>query len=269
MFVQSVRKAMPVLGQNSVLSCQMNRSFCGKSIVLTDRLSQTQQILSKSLSEGENGWEKLWKKNLTPWDLGMTTPALSHELKKYGRDLKRVLVPGCGSGYDLITLIYHRSSHGGSSEIVGLDLSTTSIQRAKSIIREHGLSDSNSVEIVEGDFFNFSEAEDGFDFIFDYTFFCALPHNLRQPWGKRMGKLVKRGGRLLTLVYPIDERNGNNESAVGPPFPVTVEEYEKVLFPEGFVKESECTSEETVPQRKGRELVVWWVRKDKNTQNGY
>lgn len=240
---------------------QIKRSIYCNNIILGDRLKQTRQILSNSLSEGDYGWDELWKKNLTPWDLGIATPSLAHELEKYGKDLKRVLVPGCGSGYDLITLMNHRLSCGGSSEIVGLDLSLTSTLRAKSIIQaEEYPIDINDVNIVQGDFFAFSEAIDGFDFIFDYTFFCALPHNLRQQWGERMGELVKEGGRLLTLVYPIDKKNGNNESADGPPFPVTVEEYEKVLFPEGFVKESEYVSKETVPQRRGRESVVWWVR---------
>ena len=49
------------------------------------------------------------------------------------------------------------------------------------------------VELLCADFFAF-DAEGGFDFIFDYTFFCALPPSMRGAWGKRTAELLKPGG---------------------------------------------------------------------------
>mmetsp|Transcript_5641 Transcript_5641/g.10279 ORF Transcript_5641/g.10279 Transcript_5641/m.10279 type:complete len:81 (+) Transcript_5641:694-936(+) len=75
-----------------------------------------------------------------------------------------------------------------------------------------------------------------------------------------MGTLVKDGGKLLTLVFPIDEENAFNPDASGPPFPVSVAYYEKVLCPHGFVKLSEEASDASVSPRKDKELVVWWEK---------
>ena len=59
------------------------------------------------------------------------------------------------------------------------------------------------VEVFEGDFFKF-DARGGFDFIFDYTFFCALPMTMRPEWGARTAKLLKPGrlARILTEACP-------------------------------------------------------------------
>lgn len=99
-----------------------------------------------------------------------------------------------------------------------------------------------------------------FDFIFDYTFFCALPPSLRAQWGERMSTLLQpHSGKLLTLIFPIplEEDDGAME---GPPFPVKLDDYKKVLEPYGFqmIKDSPYEHEDTVKPRRGRELVSWW-----------
>ena len=116
-----------------------------------------------------------------------------------------------------------------------------------------------------GDFFEHSFPKK-FDFVFDYTFFCAIPPTRRPDWGARMGDLVKPGGKLLTLVFPIDEANAFNPEAKGPPFPVSIAAYEKVLLGNGFEKVSERHSEVSVKPRREFERVVWW-QKTTNTPN--
>jgi hypothetical protein len=115
--------------------------------------------------------------------------------------------------------------------------------------------------------------EASFDFIFDYTFFCALPPTRRKEWGERTSQLlVPETGRLLTFIFPIlkqddtDEDDHTDESdsnrlPTGPPFPVTVKDYRRVLEPVGVQMESDHAYEnsDTVPQRVGTELVCWWT----------
>ena len=139
-------------------------------------------------------WDSMWKDGLTPWDLGQPTPALRSELESLrwnrsttsersrNKQTFRTLVPGCGAGYDLITLARHHekwltsssSSRGGgggnlslaSSEettnkreavIVGLDVSDASLQRASSVLKA-ALGDKfpgtrTRVDLVQADFF--------------------------------------------------------------------------------------------------------------------
>lgn len=229
-------------------------------------LSQTNNLNSKivrqTLKDDSNNWDALWQRNVTPWDLGKPTPALQHELGQFNDDLKRVLVPGCGAGYDLVTIAKHCELYGGKSDIIGIDLSETCIRKAKNILHEASVDE--KVTLVTGNFFSdFYGSEERFDFVFDYTFFCALPPRMRVDWGKRMGELIKEGGQLLTLVFPIplDGEESSNPNAEGPPYPVSVDEYRKVLEPQGFSIEFEHRSASSIPQRADHEKVVWWTHK--------
>jgi len=134
-------------------------------------------------------WETLWADGITPWDLGGPTPALRAELGRRYRLLRRkamagiprcVLVPGCGAGYDLVTLARHfdnlivktkapdsdsaESSHLDTLSyrrctVVGLDVSETSLDRAAREIESayHFCpfeSRPTTAQLVKGDFFS-------------------------------------------------------------------------------------------------------------------
>lgn len=54
------------------------------------------------------------------------------------------------------------------------------------------------------DYFNFNLGKDDkFSLAYDYTFLCALPIELRTSWGERYAELVRPGGCLVALMYPI------------------------------------------------------------------
>jgi hypothetical protein len=220
-------------------------------------------------------WDDLWKDRTTPWDLGRPTPALASELVEAYGDTpqhQQILVPGCGAGYDLVTL----ANHFDKSVVVGLDVSVESLQVAAARLEQDtkDLSTSSSIQLVMGDFFedprqwktvystNKEEAANPYvyDLIFDYTFFCALPPSLRKDWGETTSKLLHADtGRLLTLMFPLIAHD--NEALKGPPYPVQPEDYIRVLEPQGVFQEMQpFPSPDTVPQRKGQELVCWWQR---------
>ena len=99
-----------------------------------------------------------------------------------------------------------------------------------------------------------------FDFIYDYTFFCALDPFLRKKWGERISTLLKpKSGKLLTLVFPFLEGVDTSGPLRGPPYPVTVDDYKRVLEPVGFrLTEGPYTSDFTVESRRKQEFVCWW-----------
>jgi Thiopurine S-methyltransferase (TPMT) len=223
---------------------------------------QQQQRPEEFPSAGaESLWESLWKDNITPWDLGGPTPALFSELDRvYPTDggpsadrsfyesnrTVRVLVPGCGAGYDLTTLHVHfrRVVEVGRirrATIVGLDLSPTSLSRASEVLDEFFVTmprtTSTRVLLVHGDYFepttkwkvrstyggtNVEGKDEGdndtalvpseFDLLFDYTFFCALPPLARELWGLRTSQLLhlsEESSRILTLMFPVLEDSSN------------------------------------------------------------
>lgn len=70
--------------------------------------------------------------------------------------------------------------------------------------------------------------EEKFDFVYDYTFLCALDPSIRVDWAKQMSEIIKPNGLLVTLIYPILEKEG------GPPFKVSLELIKSLLEPVGF-----------------------------------
>lgn len=190
-------------------------------------------------------WEKCWEENVTPWDVGGVTPIIAHLAKQGSLPQGRALVPGCGSGYDVLALATP------TRHVVGLDISEKALARAKELAAAS--SKGEWVEYLNADFYTWDPIEP-FDLIFDYTFFCAMEPPMRAAWGKRMAELLAPDGELLTLMFPMDDHEG------GPPYAVSKEAYEEVLHPLGF-KAFYCDNNVlAVESRKGREMVARWSR---------
>ena len=120
-------------------------------------------------------WDTLWHNKCTPWDRGLSSPALVELLedKKYpllpaGKNVGKALVPGCGKGYDVALLASLRGERQRMEKVVGLDVSRLAMEEAR---RLHAGGDGN-MEFVVGDFFPGNEpwAKEGpYDVIYDYT----------------------------------------------------------------------------------------------------
>ncbi|KAF8698220.1 hypothetical protein HU200_035741 [Digitaria exilis] len=195
--------------------------------------------------DAADGWEKSWEFGVTPWDLGKPTPVIEHLVRSGTLPKGRALVPGCGMGYDVVTL--------ASPErfVVGLDISDMAIKKAKKW--SSSLPNADHFTFLVEDFFKWIPDEQ-FDLIFDYTFFCALDPSLRVAWAETVNRLLKRDGELLTLIYLISDQEG------GPPYNNTVADYQKVLEPLGFRAVFMEDNELAIKPRKGCEKLGRWKR---------
>eukprot|EP01038_Epipyxis_sp_PR26KG_P013412 gene13412-17986_t len=178
-------------------------------------------------------WDELWNKGIAAgelFDKGETSPLLLKYLHEERIPVGRALVPGCGRGYDVTALASN------NRYVVGIDMSqaavTSGINRLNDIVKD-GFIYSHQIEFICGSFFDLETNDETmlFDFVYDYTFLCALDPSIRKDWALKMSQLLKPGGELLTLIFPIKK----DESDVsGPPFRVTMEDYSNLLLPVGF-----------------------------------
>ena len=84
------------------------------------------------------------------------------------------------------------------------------------------------------------------------SFFVAIPPSKRPEWGRQMNALVKPGGFLITLIYPIKP-----PTEEGPPFFVRPEHYVEILEKD-WEKVIDRIPEESHESHSGQEhLVVW------------
>ncbi|KAH7344897.1 S-adenosyl-L-methionine-dependent methyltransferase [Rhizoctonia solani] len=212
----------------------------------------------KSESREQEGWDAAWQEGATPWDAGMPQPPLRQVFEtNIWSDIGipksgRALVPGCGRGYDAIYL----ASQGYS--VVGADLSATAISEAQKYLSSQPGAENIQVEYQVLDYFKSSLlTEEPFDLVYDYTFFCAIPPELRVHWGRRMTEIIKPGGYLIALMYPIDPGRARND---GPPFPVDFEAYSAALN-ESWDNLLNVVPAESQPTHEGRERLGIWRRK--------
>jgi SAM-dependent methyltransferase len=288
-----------------------------------------------ALSERER-WTTVWDSEERPrFDASASSPALLRLLEEDQTVRKalsagsgaRVLVPGCGRGYDLAAfaraaVAATAAAAAGSSSspspssssssspppasvsVVGWDYVPEAVRSAKDWLESpaSGLAElrersrSIAVEVEEADFFERASSSlspsspPPFTLAFDYTFFCALPPSQREEWARAYARLLAQGsGLLVTLIFPAVpppglgvERLPEEEraafrasfgsaglvaaaaSAGGPPWPVSPEEYKRVLLSEEAL--FELVSCEPVPARLshrgrgGREYLAVWRR---------
>jgi len=119
-------------------------------------------------------WDTLWHNKSTPWDRGLSSPALvellvdkQFPLIRPGKSAK-ALVPGCGKGYDVALFASLIAPDQKVSKALGLDVSSKAVEEAQKIHQDSGA----AVEFVVGDFFSNTEdwARQGpYDVVYDYT----------------------------------------------------------------------------------------------------
>ncbi|KAL0382004.1 UNVERIFIED_CONTAM: putative thiol methyltransferase 2 [Sesamum calycinum] len=199
-----------------------------------------------------NGWDKCWEDGLTPWDLGSPTPVLVHLNDTGSLPKGRALVPGCGSGYDVVAIA------SAERHVVGVDLSDNAIKRATELSSRSP--NAEHFTFLKTDFFTWCPTQ-LFDLIFDYTFFCAIEPGLRSQWARKIRDLLKPDGELITLMFPVDDHEG------GPPYKVSVADYEEVLHPLGlqatYIAENELAVAPRMSKHIETELKVefWFLGK--------
>lgn len=82
------------------------------------------------------------------------------------------------------------------------------------------------------------------------SFFVAIPPEMRPAWGKQMAKLIKPGGYLISLVYPMDP-----PVDYGPPYYVRPN-YVLEILGEGWEKLIDEVPENSLETHKGRERLL-------------
>jgi SAM-dependent methyltransferase len=188
---------------------------------------------------GPDHWEKLYQERRTPWDAG-TVPAAVRDYATRCVELGRVLVPGCGSGYEA----GYFAAAGG--QVLAIDFSPAAVARARQVTRGSG------AVVRLADFFELSAGP--FDLVYERAFLCALPPHLRRDWPATMARVVRSGGRLAGLFF-IDPA-----AADGPPFGISPTSLARLLE-EDFLLVEDLPATGSLPVFGGRERWQVWQRR--------
>lgn len=191
-------------------------------------------------------WDDKYNNSGDKWDLGTPVPVFVSLLneKRWIREGMSLLVSGCGKGYDAIA-----AARVGLT-VTAVDFSEKAIGIAKNNAQDENL----SIQFLQEDFFLLDESYNGsFDLIFEYTTFCAINPERRAEYAEKISRLLKPGGRLIAIVFPIDNRPG------GPPFSIDMKEF-YTLFSRHLKLEYFSRESNSVKPRKGKEVLMIFVR---------
>jgi SAM-dependent methyltransferase len=181
-------------------------------------------------------WEKRFRENFTPWDAGRVPTALERFLETEPGRL-RVLVPGCGSGYEV------RAFAQAGHEALAVDFAPAAIERAQAILGP--LSD----RVRLADFFEFDFGE-RFDLVYERAFLCSLPRPLRPRYAQRLLQLLAPRGRLAGFFYFEDGERG-------PPFGLKSGELDALLSGR-FERTADAAVDDSIPIFAGKERWQVW-----------
>ncbi len=185
-------------------------------------------------------WEADYEHKTDGWDLGGPTPvfkrlALSGQLKP-----GRMIVLGAGRGHD-------------AREFARQGYLVTAVDFASHAVREmQQLADPAApVDILQHDLFTLPrELDNSFDYLLEYTCFCAIDPKRRADYADVVTRLLKPNGLYIDLAFPLDERAG------GPPFAVSVPEILGLFHERGFNLSSRETPADSVSPRRGSEELL-------------
>ena len=184
-------------------------------------------------------WDTRYRAGVTPWDAGGVPPQLARWLKALART--RVLVPGCGAGYEVGA--FAQAGH----DVLGIELSDAALEaawRALGPLAAH---------LRKADYFVFET--EPFDVVYERAFLCALPRRMWARWAERTAALARPGGALAGFFFFDDNERG-------PPFGISPPRLEELLRPFFALETSiEIAPAESIEVFKGKERWQVWRRK--------
>jgi SAM-dependent methyltransferase len=190
-------------------------------------------------------WESRYVGKVTNWDLYQPAPALLSWLKSSRKQSGKVLVLGCGRGYDAIALAEH------GFEVTAIDFAPTAIAAARTLAAEAEV----SIRWLQADIFALDASFDGWaDVVFEHTFFCTLEPASRPRYRELVSRLVKPGGDLVGVFFTFAD-----DGSEGPPFTIDAGDLPGLLAPE-FACTLLAPVPDSVEERKGEEHFAIYRR---------
>ena len=185
-------------------------------------------------------WEDIYLDDDAGWDLGGVTPVFDNIVDQLFRG--KVCIVGCGNGYDAV--MYAQKGF----EVTAVDFAPSAVIALEAMSNKENV----NVQTLQSDIFFLSPEYDSvFDYVIEQTCFCAVNPERRQEYERLVFKILKPGGKLIGLWFPLDKTIEDG----GPPWGITIDEI-KSIFKNGWNIEKEEFPEISIQPRKNREKLI-------------
>ena len=153
-------------------------------------------------------WQTRFATGQLPWDRGTPNPQLLRWLED---DVltpgSRVVVPGCGQGWEVAALA------AAGMNVVGLDFAPGAVALCRQLLDRQRL----TAELTEANVLHW-RPESPVDAIFEQTCLCALYPDYWAHYAAQLHAWLKPGGRLLAMFMQVSRPEGGSGVIAGPPY---------------------------------------------------
>ncbi len=184
-------------------------------------------------------WSERFEQHVTPWDRGGVPAALRQFVERQPQP-RTVLIPGCGTGYEVAYLAQ------AGWDVVAIDFSAAAVDAARKTLGPW------AQRVMQADFFSFIPPRP-VELIYECAFFCALPPPMRPAIVARWAELLPPGGLLAGFFF-------FDDAPKGPPFGIAAPEQEKLMAP-FFERVADEAVASSLPVFAGRERWQIWRRR--------
>lgn len=197
--------------------------------------------------ESASFWDDKYRNNETTWDMKTPTPVFENLLDtQHFVKPGKILIAGSGKGYDPVL-----AAKKGYS-VYALDFSVEAIKFSKALAVKENV----KVNFLLDDIFDLdSMYTNYFDYVYDYVTYCSIMPERRRDYAEVISRFLAPGGKLIALLFPIEERKG------GPPFAVNVQEFYD-LFSQHLQLKFSSGKINTIKPRRGREILQIYIKKE-------
>ncbi len=153
-------------------------------------------------------WQERFDRQQTPWDRGAASPQLLAWLDSGALAPCRILVPGCGGGWEVAELARR------GFDVTGLDYAPAAVQRTRDLLQSQQLRG----EVLQADVLHF-EPDQPFDAVYEQTCLCALHPDHWIAYAQRLHQWLVPGATLWGLFVQVPRPAAVQEGRIeGPPY---------------------------------------------------
>ena len=163
-------------------------------------------------------WNERFRTRTTGWDRGAVNPQLVAWMAHGQLQPCRILVPGCGSGHEVL----HLAAAG--FEVTALDYAVEAVDLVKSRLDAAGL----CAQVVQTDVRHW-HAPAPFDAVWEQTCLCALYPDDWQTYARRLHGWLKPDGRLFALFMQSPKPGAEDGWIQGPPYHCDIQAMRAIL----------------------------------------
>ncbi len=165
-------------------------------------------------------WQSRFESGQTPWEREAASPQLQAWLAQGAIQAgERVVVPGCGGGWEVAALAAH------GARVSGIDYAPGALARTLARLAPSGL----QADLEEADVLHWQPGTP-VDAVYEQTCLCALHPDHWTRYAAQLHAWLRPGGRLFALFMQMRRDSAGQGMVEGPPYHCDINAM-RALFP--------------------------------------